>query len=311
MYFVENSGSCNLKTKGNDFYSEKRKMVMEAWDLLMTRIEEFLPALYSCRFCDSQEQEIMYCQDCGPAAYYCYTCCMRIHKNILFHKPHQWKVLVNVVATVMNKYNSEIVDARGTLINKCTSIVADNTQQMELTLWKHHIDKVVVGKTYHFTNVSTRFFHTYTLTTTSSTNINDQEDLLEIADYQEESTSTITGAITQIILHKSAQCGNCHKSIKDIPTGNLVRCNSCNMKQLKSNLNNAYSCKMNVKDLSTSQVIKLNMFSSVLLTFLTENLKLNLLSEMEDVEDYLLEQQNLTITYNSNNKVVLKFQKTR
>ncbi|CAC5386821.1 unnamed protein product [Mytilus coruscus] len=157
-------------------------------------------------------------------------------------------VLVNVVAAVMNKSNSEIVDVRGTLINKCTSIVADNTQQMELTLWKHHIDKVVVGKTYHFTNVSTRFFHTYTLKTTSSTDINDHEDLLDIADYQEESTSTtITGAITQIILHKSAQCGNCHKSIKDIPTGNLVRCNFCNMKQLKSDLNNAYSCTMNVK----------------------------------------------------------------
>ncbi|CAG2246867.1 unnamed protein product [Mytilus edulis] len=172
------------------------------------------------------------------------------------------------------------------------------------------IDKVVVGKTYHFTNLSTRFFHTFTLTTTSSKDINDHEDLLDIADYQEESTSTtITGAITQIILHKSAQCGNCHKSIKDIPTGNLVRCNSCNMKQLKSNLNNAYSCKMNVKDLSTSQVIKLSMFSSILLTFLTENLKLSLLSEMEDVEDYLLEQQHLTITYNSGNKVVLNFRK--
>ncbi|CAG2257674.1 unnamed protein product [Mytilus edulis] len=128
----------------------------------------------------------------------------------------------------------------------------------------------------------------------------------EIVD--EESTSTtITGAITQIILNKSAQCGNCHKSIKDIPTGNLVRCNSCNMKQLKSNLNNAYL--NNVKDLSTSQVIKLNMFSSILLTFLTENLKLSLLSEMEDVEDYLLEQQHLTITYNSGNKVVLNFRK--
>ncbi|CAC5416325.1 unnamed protein product [Mytilus coruscus] len=100
------------------------------------------------------------------------------------------KSKVNVVAAVMNKSNSEIVDVRGTFINKCTSIVADNTQQMELTLWKHHIDKVVVGKTYHFTNVSTRFFHTYTLTTTSSTDINDHEDLLDIADYQEESTST-------------------------------------------------------------------------------------------------------------------------
>ncbi|CAC5391309.1 unnamed protein product [Mytilus coruscus] len=134
------------------------------------------------------------------------------------------KSKVNVVAAVMNKSNSEIVDVRGTLINKCTSIVADNTQQMELTLSKHHIDKVVVGKTYHFTNVSTSFFHTYTLTTTSSTYINDHYDLLDIADYQEESTSTtITGAITQIILHKSAQCGNCHKSIKDIPTGNVVR----------------------------------------------------------------------------------------
>ncbi|CAC5411688.1 unnamed protein product [Mytilus coruscus] len=70
------------------------------------------------------------------------------------------KSKVNVVAAVMNKSNSEIVDVRGTLINKCTSIVADNTQQMELTLCKHHIDKVVVGKTYHFTYVSTRFFHT-------------------------------------------------------------------------------------------------------------------------------------------------------
>ncbi|CAG2188665.1 unnamed protein product [Mytilus edulis] len=66
---------------------------------------------------------------------------------------------------------------------------------------------------------------------------------------------------------------------------------------------------MNVKDLSTSQVIKLSMFSSILLTFLTENLKLSLLSEMEDVEDYLLEQQHLTITYNSGNKVVLNFRK--
>ncbi|CAG2237641.1 unnamed protein product [Mytilus edulis] len=89
---------------------------------------------------------------------------------------------VNVVATVMDKSNSEIVDVRETPINKCTSTVADNTQQMELTLWKHHIDKVVVGKTYHFTNLSTRFFHTYT----SSTDINDHEDLLVIADNQEE-----------------------------------------------------------------------------------------------------------------------------
>ncbi|CAG2254524.1 unnamed protein product [Mytilus edulis] len=107
----ENSGSCTLKTtKGNtgNTYSEKRKKVMEAWDLLrekllVTRIEEFSPASYSCCFCDSQEQEIIYCQDCGPTAYYCHTCCMRIHKNILFHKPHQWKQSMYVPMLMTNE----------------------------------------------------------------------------------------------------------------------------------------------------------------------------------------------------------------
>ncbi|CAG2254522.1 unnamed protein product [Mytilus edulis] len=81
---------------------------MEAWDLLrekllVTRIEEFSPASYSCCFCDSQEQEIIYCQDCGPTAYYCHTCCMRIHKNILFHKPHQWKQSMYVPMLMTNE----------------------------------------------------------------------------------------------------------------------------------------------------------------------------------------------------------------
>ncbi|VDI42282.1 Hypothetical predicted protein, partial [Mytilus galloprovincialis] len=41
--------------------------------------------------------------DCGPSAYYCDACCKRIHQNILFHKPHQWKQTMYVPIQMTNE----------------------------------------------------------------------------------------------------------------------------------------------------------------------------------------------------------------
>lgn len=80
-----------------NIYREKREKINEAWsnlrsNLLSSRIEELSPASYFCCLCDSHEETIIFCQDCGPTAYYCNACCQRVHRNILFHMPHKWKV---------------------------------------------------------------------------------------------------------------------------------------------------------------------------------------------------------------------------
>ncbi|XP_071140726.1 uncharacterized protein [Mytilus edulis] len=97
-----NPGRINLT------YAEKRKRVMGAWDLLRdklieTRLEEQSPATHCCCFCESSVDDVIFCQDCGPSAYYCDTCCKRIHQNILFHKPHQWKQTMYVPIQMTNE----------------------------------------------------------------------------------------------------------------------------------------------------------------------------------------------------------------
>ncbi|XP_063431701.1 uncharacterized protein LOC134714389 [Mytilus trossulus] len=77
-------------------YAAKKKKLTEAWeglreDLILTRLQELCPATHEYGFCHDEQSDIIMCQDCGPQAYYCSSCCERVHRNILFHKPQQWK----------------------------------------------------------------------------------------------------------------------------------------------------------------------------------------------------------------------------
>ncbi|CAC5390360.1 unnamed protein product [Mytilus coruscus] len=76
----ENVNSNPART--NLTYAEKRKRVMGAWDLLRdklieTRLEEQSPATHSCCFCQSTVDDVIFCQDCGPSAYYFDACCLQ------------------------------------------------------------------------------------------------------------------------------------------------------------------------------------------------------------------------------------------
>ena len=92
------TGSATSSSRASGYrYADKKKRTIEAWErlrpkLLSTRVEELSPACFDCCLCDSHTEAIIYCQDCGPNAYYCSNCCDRIHTNILFHRPQQWMV---------------------------------------------------------------------------------------------------------------------------------------------------------------------------------------------------------------------------
>ncbi|XP_076079987.1 uncharacterized protein LOC143050754 [Mytilus galloprovincialis] len=89
-------------------YATKKKKLIEAWeglreDLILTRLQELSPATHECGFCHDEQPDIIICQDCGPQAYYCSSCCERVHRNILFHKPQQWKGSMYVPIQLINE----------------------------------------------------------------------------------------------------------------------------------------------------------------------------------------------------------------
>lgn len=95
LFYLTDIDDSNVTTCNSNYAEKKRKLIV-AWEglrpaLITTRIEELSPSTNECCFCNSAEQEIIFCQDCGPAAFYCSSCCERVHTNILFHKPHKWK----------------------------------------------------------------------------------------------------------------------------------------------------------------------------------------------------------------------------
>ncbi|XP_061167380.1 uncharacterized protein LOC133176244 [Saccostrea echinata] len=78
-------------------YVSRKTKEREGWEtvqpsMLRARIEEMCPSTWECCFCGKETMHIIYCPDCGPTAYYCETCCTKLHSVVLFHKPCVWKV---------------------------------------------------------------------------------------------------------------------------------------------------------------------------------------------------------------------------
>ncbi|XP_061170780.1 uncharacterized protein LOC133180253 [Saccostrea echinata] len=77
-------------------YVSRKTKEREGWEtvqpsMLRARIEEMCPSTWECCFCGKETMHIIYCPDCGPTAYYCETCCTKLHSVVLFHKPCVWK----------------------------------------------------------------------------------------------------------------------------------------------------------------------------------------------------------------------------
>ena len=90
--------SCVFTGGTNSSYALKKQKLLEAWDsirvnLLNVRLEEMAPASTLCCLCGViQDCGIIRCQECGPSAYYCEECCVKVHEHIIFHRPKKWNV---------------------------------------------------------------------------------------------------------------------------------------------------------------------------------------------------------------------------
>ncbi|KAJ8308655.1 hypothetical protein KUTeg_013529 [Tegillarca granosa] len=81
---------------GKTEYEIRKNKIIENWNrvrqvLVDTHIEELSPSSNECCMCKTVVEEIIYCDDCGPTAYYCQACCQRIHAVVVFHTPQIWK----------------------------------------------------------------------------------------------------------------------------------------------------------------------------------------------------------------------------
>ncbi|KAJ8300705.1 hypothetical protein KUTeg_022224 [Tegillarca granosa] len=88
--------SKNIHSVGKSTYDFKKEKTIDGWNkirgsLITTHIEELAPSTNQCCMCGSVEEDIIYFQDCGPMAYYCESCCFRLHEFIVFHSPQIWK----------------------------------------------------------------------------------------------------------------------------------------------------------------------------------------------------------------------------
>ena len=85
-------------------HQKKKKATSEAWEgirecLARTVIQEAAPATYKCAICEEMIQDIIWCHECGPSAYFCQSCCNNHHAIIALHQPQIW---CSKVITIMH-----------------------------------------------------------------------------------------------------------------------------------------------------------------------------------------------------------------
>jgi len=194
------------------------------------------------------------------------------------------------------------VDLYGSKKLKMDVIIADTTKSLILTLWENQISTIKTGECYTFKNVSTRRFDdNIKLTTTPKTTIIPIPQMQQITTelMHLKKPNQMTGKIISVSVQTAQKCISCHKRIEDQYIGNIVtKCPNCNMKQKNSSLSVSCQSRINLQD--TDQTIhRFTAFETTISKFLEEVNKTQLAKMPEDLEDFLLMQEEIFIEHNN------------
>ncbi len=212
-----------------------------------------------------------------------------------------FKVTINA-KVIMFIEDAEEIEIYGKKTSKAEVLIADSTKACILTVWGENIKEIKVNESYNFANVSTRKFNEeIKVTTTPRTTINNiapLENVVEDKSISLKKFSEFVGLILAVSILVTKKCSCCFKTIPETEIGKTItKCIHCSMKQKTSSLSTTIQARINFQCESTTT--RLTLFEGPLKVFLTKRNQTQLLQTPEDLEDYLLSQQQLKLLCNN------------
>ncbi|XP_026109895.1 uncharacterized protein LOC113082483 [Carassius auratus] len=202
------------------------------------------------------------------------------------------------------------VEFQGRQLETQSVIFEDASGKIRLQLWESQVGVVLFGKTYKFSNLSTREFQgELFVTTTRQSTIEEVGPLSGMGaivpcDVREDPVISLCAEIIRAEVIVSRTCGNCKCSQTDFDSRKKFhRCMKCNMLQ-KSGMYTA-SAIANVTVLGDSGELNVCINNSVLHRYLRNGDITHLLQDAQDMEEHLLECGFLKLHIQNNNVVAM------
>ncbi|KAJ8310691.1 hypothetical protein KUTeg_012556 [Tegillarca granosa] len=212
------------------------------------------------------------------------------------------QVNLTVAVKIIEIDKSVPVDMRGTITRKQTLTVADATGSIQLAIWKDMVDTFQKEQSIKFSDVSVRLFsNTKSLTTTMTSKATTLDDIGKVKNQINVDDELLkVGKFNTLCFTAISNVQTAKEKLQNQQMKNF-RCPNCHMKQLTAELHkNIYA---NLNFMSHGSVEKLTMFNSTLATFLTVCNKSKLLDDIDGLEEFLLEIENVKIKY-SKDKII-------
>lgn len=190
-----------------------------------------------------------------------------------------------------------------------TCCLADATGTISLSLWDTQISLVDVGKTYIFTNLSTRQFNEkITLTTTRATTITPIHKKLAISPTTSDTQSpaptlhTITADIISAAITIKKQCPKCHTAQHGLTKNdNFHWCTTC--KILRKGTSYITKCSGFITIERENEEVSLSITNSLLTKFINIDNNISTM-DSQDIEEYFISNGPLTLTLTDNNQII-------
>lgn len=200
---------------------------------------------------------------------------------------------------------SAMVTVRDSESEVKTCKIGDPTGTIQLSLWDSQIDTVQLGKTYTFTNMSTRSFNGQTtLTTTRNTSITQSTSTITLPNTNTNNvqmqTNTLTETIEGSTIAIKKLCPKCHSTQEMNSKDPFHRCSTC--KILRKQASYITKCNGSLIFKIGDDELSLAIPNSILTKFLKD--KEVTCIDAQDIEEYLLTCGPVTVKYTNDNHVV-------
>lgn len=191
------------------------------------------------------------------------------------------------------------------------AIVADDTKSMKISFWNDKSDNLKSGDSYSISALVVKSYEgALVLNTTADTICKPISPITnidpEIQTLLEEKTENVY--IQQIHITDIRRCQACHQKMEVNPEDKTVRCSACQTKQRTAELKKSVTASLTVRDEQT-KISKFFVAQHVLMEFLQSCSKENLINDVDQLEDFFLEINNVRITHGSNNEAITKMEK--
>ena len=222
--------------------------------------------------------------------------------------------LVNLKATVKSISGSKMVKVQSGSLNKSSATLVDPTGSITAVFWQEWADCVDIDKTYIFKNLRVKKNNfsgeVYANTAKEGFSFQETDAFTEPLAEAEPTVMEMTtkDATISIIGTKTVSCyytcGACGKATE--PTGKLLKCGSCKLKQRITPDSKHWFVKLFVKETTTNNKFYLSVFHQQLAKLLDAcGKKVDAALTEDALTDILLEMNDLNITFNlADNKLL-------